>query len=114
MRLDQVVAGGQLEGHARERPEIGGRTVARAEYDLERAVLTRLYVLGEVVISPAGVAQVGDLDLEVPLVEDHFEHRVEVFALELGHLLRHARYVAVAGGGGGGGGVCLLSFKLNN
>ena len=91
VRLEQVVAGGQLERHARQAPQVGAGRVAGAEYHFERAVLTRLYVLGEVVIGPAGVAQVGDLHLQLTLVGDHLEDRIEVLALQLGHLLRHAR-----------------------
>jgi len=44
-----------------------------------------------VVVGPAGVAQVGDLHLQVPLVRDHLEHGVQVLALQLRHLLGHAR-----------------------
>ncbi|RNA07690.1 hypothetical protein BpHYR1_027982, partial [Brachionus plicatilis] len=56
--LEQVVAGGQLERHACQTPDVGACCVARAQDDLQRAILPRLNVLGEMVIGPAGVAQV--------------------------------------------------------
>ena len=61
MRLEQVVAGGELERHARGAPDVGGRAVAGADEHLKRAVLPRLDVLSEVVVRPARVAQVREL-----------------------------------------------------
>jgi len=87
MRLEQVVACGKLESHAGQRPQVGACRVAGAEDDLQRAVLARLDVLGEVVVGPAGVAQVGDLYLQVSLVLDDLEDGIEVFSLQLGYLL---------------------------
>lgn len=62
VRLEQVVAGRQLEGHAGDAPHVGRGAVAGADQHLQRPVLARLYVLGEVLVRPAGVAQVRHLD----------------------------------------------------
>lgn len=50
MRIKQIVASGQLEGQARCAPDIGGIVVWRTQQHLNRAILTRLYVLGEVMV----------------------------------------------------------------
>lgn len=50
MRIEEVIASGQLEGQARGAPDISGVIVRRTQQHLDRAVLTRLYVLGEMVV----------------------------------------------------------------
>ena len=50
VRLEQVVTGGHLEGHAGRRPDIGRRPVSGAEKDLQAAVLPCLDVLREVMV----------------------------------------------------------------
>ncbi|GMR43376.1 hypothetical protein PMAYCL1PPCAC_13571 [Pristionchus mayeri] len=63
--LEEVVARGQLEGHARSAPNVGRRPVASADEHLQGSVLPRLDVLREVVVRPAGVAQISNLDLKL-------------------------------------------------
>ena len=50
VRLEEVVAGGQREGHAGRGPDVGGGAVPRSEEDLQRAVLAGLDVLSEVMV----------------------------------------------------------------
>ena len=55
----------KLEGHACTGPDVSRWTIAGSKQDLEGAILPRLDVLGEVVVLPARVAQVCNLDLQV-------------------------------------------------
>lgn len=55
-RLEEEVAGDELEDHAGERPDVRARVVVDAEEDFWRSVLTRLNSLGEVVVGPTTVA----------------------------------------------------------
>lgn len=50
MRIEEVIACGQLEGKARGAPDISGIVVGRTQQHLDRAVLARLYVLGEMMV----------------------------------------------------------------
>mmetsp|Transcript_4273 Transcript_4273/g.10014 ORF Transcript_4273/g.10014 Transcript_4273/m.10014 type:complete len:200 (+) Transcript_4273:3-602(+) len=78
-RVEQVVAGHQLEQDARHGPDVARLVVLRADDHLRRPVLARLDVVGEVLVQPAGVPEVRDLRDEAA--------RVGV----QGHLLRQLR-----------------------
>lgn len=50
VRIEQIVAGGQLEGQTGRRPDVGGEIVRGAEQHLDGTVLPCLDVVGEVVV----------------------------------------------------------------
>ena len=50
VRLEQVIPGGELEGHAGSAPDISGWAVTGAKQHLECAVLASLDILGVVMI----------------------------------------------------------------
>ena len=64
VRLKQVVPGGELEGHAGRAPDVCRGSVTRPDDDLQGPVLPSLNVVCEVMMLPAGVTQVSDLDTQ--------------------------------------------------
>ena len=64
-RLEEEVTSGHLEDHAGEGPEVGTGPILGAYDDFRRAVLPRLDLRREVMIGPAAVAQVTNLQLKV-------------------------------------------------
>lgn len=62
--LEEEVTGQQLVHHAPQRPNISGLGVGLPQDHLRRAVLPGLDLGREVVVFPAGVAKVGDLDTQ--------------------------------------------------
>jgi hypothetical protein len=84
--VEQQFSRQHLEGHAGEGPHVGGQVVFRAQQDFWSSVLTGLYFCGEVVVFPAGVAEICDFNFESlfefgSLAEDEFgvEGGEEVF-----------------------------------
>ncbi len=106
VRLKEIVSRGHLKGHAGGRPDVGGRAIARTKEDLQTAVLASLDVFGEVVVlrqqrrirfalfskknlreflsacthHPAGVSQVGNLDLQLGT---HVDNGIQLLVLFL-------------------------------
>ena len=60
--LEQEVSGNHLEDSAGERPDIGTGVVVGSDDDLWRSVLTSLDLRREVMVCPATVSHVADLD----------------------------------------------------
>ncbi len=65
--VEEEFSGEHFEGHAGERPHIGAEIVLRPCEHFGAAVLPCLDFCGEVVVLPAGIAQVCDLYLEAVL-----------------------------------------------
>ena len=60
-RLEEEVSRRHLEDHAREGPKIGRGAVLGADNYLGRPVLSRLDLVGEVMIGPASISQIANL-----------------------------------------------------
>ena len=63
--LKQEVSGSHLEDHAREGPHVGTAVVLGSNDDLGGPILARLYLRRKVMISPAAVAEVANLELQI-------------------------------------------------
>ena len=64
-RVEEVVACCELKDHAGDTPDVnGGAPVTSADNSFRGAILPRLDILGVMVISGGGIAQVGYLDTE--------------------------------------------------
>lgn len=62
--IEEQLASQHFEGHAGKRPHVGAQVVLGACEYLGASVLAGLDFSGEVMMLPAGISQVGDLDLE--------------------------------------------------
>mmetsp|Transcript_117496 Transcript_117496/g.251070 ORF Transcript_117496/g.251070 Transcript_117496/m.251070 type:complete len:229 (-) Transcript_117496:967-1653(-) len=74
LRIEEIVAGHELEDHAGQRPDVSGDIVASVDDRLGRAVLPRLDVVGEVPLNPACIPQVRDLVGHAVMVEEVQAH----------------------------------------
>ena len=63
--LKQEVSSGHLENHTGERPHVSARIVLGADDDFRGSVLARLDLGREVMVRPATVTKVTDLELQV-------------------------------------------------
>jgi len=63
--LEQEVTGAHLKDSASKTPNIGGSIILRANNYFRRTILTRLNLRSEVLVSPAAIAHVADLNLYV-------------------------------------------------
>ena len=64
VRLEQEVPGGELEGHAGRAPDVRRGPVPRPDDHLQRPVLPRLNVVSEVMMLPARVTKVRNLNTQ--------------------------------------------------
>lgn len=62
LRVKEKVAGEELKDHARHAPDVGGSAPLCTQDDLWRAILPGLDVVCEMVVHPAGIAEIGNLD----------------------------------------------------
>mmetsp|Transcript_41315 Transcript_41315/g.108513 ORF Transcript_41315/g.108513 Transcript_41315/m.108513 type:complete len:236 (+) Transcript_41315:431-1138(+) len=70
LRVEEVVPGHELVQHACQGPNIRGSVVARQQQDLRRSVLSRLNVVGEVLMGPTRIPKVSHLVVHLVVVED--------------------------------------------
>lgn len=64
-RVEQEVSRDQFENHARETPQVSACVVVDAEHDFWSSVLSRLNSLREVVMRPAPISKIADLQRNV-------------------------------------------------
>ena len=60
-RVEQEVAGDEFKRHASHRPQVCTHIIVQAKHHFWTTVLARLDLLSEVVVGPAAVAKITDL-----------------------------------------------------
>jgi len=79
--VEQEVTGDQLEDHTGKAPQIRTSVVVNAEHHFRAAILPRLNLLSEVVVSPAAVAQIANFKLNI--LVDKWASLVHLIVLRL-------------------------------
>jgi hypothetical protein len=80
-RLEEKITSQDLENHAGEAPDIRAGIIISAQNDFRRPVLSGLDLSGEVMMTPARIAEVGNLDAHI-LID-----RIAFFVQIIEHLL---------------------------